>query len=614
MPGLSFICDLKCNLKQKESRILQSLKSMLHTEQYESKILLKEESYFLGYTGYKEYPVTSFENEEFCIYLEGQIYGKDYSTINSELNNLAAYIFHNRNDFKEQVAEWLLNTDGEFIVFIFHKNSMRICMVNDAMRRLPVYYYKNTDGKLVISRELRFVADLIDATSFDRMAIAQYLLFGYPLGKRTLWENILYLQPATLIMINLNRPEIKFDVLHQFNFESKKYNNRTIKQNATELVSLFCEACKNRAKQSKINVLALSGGFDSRSVAAGLLKTETRFQAVTRLDLNKEKALDPAIAEQLARELNLDWKLFESEPTCGRSILLRLLRIKNGLNYLGMGFILLFFDKLKETYGSNITYFTGDGGDRVKPHIKPLKMLKNIDKLINHILSHNQIFSLDDVVSITKIPRTKIIDELRNHVLSYPEREWNDKYIHFMVYESAFKWVFEGEDRNRYFFWSTTPFYSVKFFDYAMNIPDRMKHRYKLYGEFLTQLSPQASGIRTTHGNTPIGSMKARLHSFAMDYYLRLPPNLQRIVREIIKKRQVSEHNQNLIRCLNEQIKNDKSLSEYLWLDDIIQNHENYSKDAIWNLFTITSTIEEFSCLASTIEKFYGADFITMSV
>ena len=609
MPGISFICDLKCNLRQKESRILQSLNSMLHMEQYESKILLKEKSYFLGYTGYKGYPITSFENEEFCIYLEGQIYGKDYSAINSELNNLAAYIFHNRNDVKEQVAEWLLNTGGDFIIFIFHKNSMGICIVNDAFSRLPVYYYKNADGKLVVSGEWRFVADLIDATSFDRMAIAQYLLFGYPLGRRTLLEKILYLQPVTLIRINFNRPEIKFDVLHQFNFESKKYNNRNIKRNAAELASLFCEACKNRAKQSKISVLSLSGGFDSRSVAAGLLKTETPFQAVTMLSCNKEEALDAAIAEQLARELNFDWKLFEVEPPRGRDFL-RLLRIKNGLNYLGMSFILLFFDKLKETYGSTITYFTGDGGDRLKPHIRPLKTLKNLDKLINHILSQNQIFSLDDVVGITKIPRTKIIDELRNHVLSYPEREWNDKYVHFLVCESAFKLVFEAEDRNRCFFWSTNPFYSAKFFNYAMNIPDSMKSRYKLYGEFLTQLSPRASGIRTTHGNIPIGSMKARLHSFATDIYIGLSPNLRRIVKGIIKKQRVSEHNLNLIRCLSEQIKNNKLFSEYLSLDDVIQNYRNYSKGAILNLFTIVSTIEEFSCSASTIEKFYDTDFM----
>jgi asparagine synthase (glutamine-hydrolysing) len=614
MPGISFICDLKCDLRQKESRILQSLDSMLHMEQYESRILLKEESYFLGYTGYKEYPITSFENEEFCIYLEGQIYGKDYSAINSELNSLATYIFYNRDDVKEQVAEWLLNTDGDFIVFIFQKSSMRICIINDAISRLPAYYYKNnTDGKLVISRELRFVADLIDALSFDKMAIAQYLLFGYTLGRRTLWENISYLQPATLIRIDFNKPEIKFDVIRQVNFESKRYSNRNIKQNATELTSLFCEACKNRAKQSKISILSLSGGFDSRAVAAGLLKTGSPFQAVTMLSCNKEEALDVAIAEQLARELNFDWKLFELEPPRGRDVL-RLLRIKNGLNYLAMSFILSFFDRLKETYGSNITYFTGDGGDRLKPHIKPPKTLKSLDKLINHILVHNQVFSLDDVAGITKIPRTKIMDELRNLVLSYPEREWNDKYIHFMVYESAFKWVFEGEDRNRCFFWSTNPFYSVKFFDYAMNIPDSMKSRYKLYGEFLTQLLPRASGIRTTHGNIPIRSIKARLFFFALDSYLRLSPNLRGIVRGIIKKQRLNEHNLNLIRCLSEQIKNNKLFSEYLSLDDVIQNYGSYSKGAILNLFTIVSMIEEFSCSASTIEKFYDTDFMTRSV
>ena len=143
MPGISFIYDLNGNLKQKESEILHSLKSMLHNERYKYKVLFHENSYFLGYTKYKEYPITSFENDEFYIYFEGQIYGKDHQTLNTELNDLAKNIFHNQDNGNEQVAEWLLNTDGDFIIFILHKYSHRISLINDAFGRLPLYYYNS---------------------------------------------------------------------------------------------------------------------------------------------------------------------------------------------------------------------------------------------------------------------------------------------------------------------------------------------------------------------------------------------------------------------------------------------------------------------------------------
>ena len=38
--------------------------------------------------------------------------------------------------------------------------------------------------------------------------------------------------------------------------------------------------------------------------------------------------------------------------------------MKDGMNYAGMAFILPFFEHLKETYGPQVVYCTGDVGDR----------------------------------------------------------------------------------------------------------------------------------------------------------------------------------------------------------------------------------------------------------
>lgn len=608
MPGLSFICDLKGRLTSKEPVIRRSLDALIHTGDYQAKVLLSNNLYFLGYSAYKEYPIVSFENEEFSIYLEGQIYGKDCSAIEADLGTLAKYIFSDQIDVTDRIGKCLLTIDGEFVVCICRKNSKQVAIMNDALGRLPLYYYSGGDGKLVVSRELRFVADLSDTMIFDRMAIAQYLLFGYPLGKRTLLENVFRLEPATLIKVDFGTSKVKIDTLRRFNFENKEHNNIETDQSVDSLVSLFCEACKNRAKRSDKIVLALSGGLDSRSVAAGLCKTGTPFSAATRLGFDKKETSEVKIAEELAQELNFDWKLFELEPPKGRDFL-RLLRIKSGLNYLGMSFILLFFDKLKQVYGPDISYFTGDGGDKMLPDLSPSKRLKDVNALIGHIISQNHIFSLDDVVAITKIPRNSIIDELKNHVLSYPETAWNQKYVHFFICERGFKWLFEGEDRNRYFFWSTTPFYSVRFFDYAMNIPDSMKSGYKLYGEFLTKLSPQASAIDNVRWKAPIRSGRARLRLFAMNFYLNMPPNLRRIIKQVLKKAESEKYNPNVVSCLQEQVRNCESVRDYLSLDEVIKNCEKYNGQAIFNLFTIVSTIEQAICPTSTIQRFLESDF-----
>jgi len=81
---------------------------------------------------------------------------------------------------------------------------------------------------------------------------------------------------------------------------------------------------------------------------------------------------------------------------------------------------------------------------------------------------------------------------VRDRLRLYPETDPASKYVHFLVYERGANFLFEGEDRNR-FFWSTTPFYSIDFFRYAMNCPPEQKTRYNLYRSFLTELAPAAA-------------------------------------------------------------------------------------------------------------------------
>lgn len=608
MPGMSFICELNGELRQKKSRILSSLTSILHTEQYKHEILFYENSYFLGCTRYETYPITYFESDVFSIYLEGKIYGKAYSVLHTELNDLARRISHNGKYVKEQVAQWLLGTDGDFVVFIFQKSSSEIFIINDALGRLPLYYYQ-TDRKLLVSRELRFVSDLVHDRRFDRMAVAQYLLFGYPLGRRTLLEDIFRLAPASLIRINLESSETNIDRVHQFNFEKKEHKGVTLEENADNLVRLFCEGCKSRTDAMDKNVVSLSGGLDSRAVAAGLHKKNTPFCGATFLDFNKTADADVKIAEQLANVFNVDWKVFQLGPPTGEEIL-ELLKIKSGLSYFGTSFILPFFRRIRGTYGCRMIYFTGDGGDKVLPDLRPSPRPPNLDALIHYIINRNHLFSLDDTAALTKMDKREIISELKRHLMTYPEKDLRQKYVHFLIYERGFKWLFEGEDRNRFYFWSVAPFYAIQFFHYAMHCPDPMKTRYRLYGRFLLKLSSRASAVDNANWKLPITSNKYKWRLFASDIYSKLPSNFRRRVKSKLGRAiKGYESHSNSMNCFLEQIENCQSISNYLSITEIKKMMNDISRKKFDNLFTITSAIEKFECEGSTLEKYCKSDF-----
>ena len=608
MPGLSFFCDLSNDLREKNSMIMQSLDSMLHFGRYNKKIIFSEKSYFLGYTAYDEYPITYFENDEYIICLEGQIYNIDNKLLNIELYKLAGIVSQSIDGMKDKIIKWMLNTDGDFVVFVLNKKNKTISIINDALGRLPLYYYKNNQT-LIISRELRFIKNLINDHSFDRMAMAQYLLFGYSLGQRTLLENIYRFEPASIVQVMFNKHQIDIRNIYKFNVEEKKNNKSNYKENAEQLVKLFNKACKNRANISNgyINILSLSGGLDSRVIGACLKNNNIPFCSTTLMLSDKTNKMESVTANKIAKIFESDWTLYSLDPPKGKDYI-KLLKLKNGLNYLGMSSFLTYLDKLLETYGSKVNFFTGDGGDRAMTYWRPYKKLKNLTDLINYIISTKIVIPIDNVSAITNIQKNEIIDELKRLVLSFPEKDFNQKYIHFMIYEDAINWVGEGTDRNRYYYWTHTPLLSLNFFNYAVNCPDEQKAYYKLYRQFLYNLSPQASAVEYANYNAPLMSKKFLLKLFIIS-------KMPRKLKEIIKKRTPQNRNSydcssNIVNCMHEQINNCKSICNYLSysvIDEFVTNCHKYQFDT---LFTITSLIDEFECYESTIQKYYESEFI----
>ena len=86
----------------------------------------------------------TFSNQEFLIYLEGRLYGLDDSQVQDELLRLAR-----RTALAgcpaSSLSEWLRERDGDFLLFIFHKQTNTILVINDLFARLPTYYYN--DGR-----------------------------------------------------------------------------------------------------------------------------------------------------------------------------------------------------------------------------------------------------------------------------------------------------------------------------------------------------------------------------------------------------------------------------------------------------------------------------------
>lgn len=607
MPGISLVYNLAGELRK--SAITKSLEDTLYFPTYFQDTLLDTPTCFVGCMRYADYPMTVFENEVFQIILEGRIYDKPTEQVQHELYELAGVIFE--ATAPSVLTKWLFGTDGEFVITIREKSSNRIAVFNDILGRLPLYIHQNS-SEVLVSRDVRFIANLLPVRQFDRMALALYLLLGFPFGQRTLFENVELLAPASLI--RLENQQMQVEQVYVFNFENKTHRSKTIQQNAEAMVSIFYKATRNRTDLQHTNVLSLSGGRDSRSIGAALHNLNIPFTTASFLDYYKGAKSDVELAEQTAKLIQAEWHLSELAPTTGEEAF-TLLKIKSGLCGLRLSDILVFFEAIQQRSGERIYYFTGDGGAKISDQ-RSARHLSNTDDLVQFVISRHQRASLETASKLTGVPKREIVDELQERFDTYPEKDADQKHVHYMIYERAPKFAFESEDRNRHYFWSMAPLYSIHFFNYVMNCPDEQKANYALYSEFMSRISPEAAALTEQNVGLPITSKRYRVkHSvkkLLMGAVSRSPA-LVRYAKNFIGRTNPYPADHPIMKCIADQIQNSPSVSNYLSPTEVrkvLDNPESYSKEELQLILTVASAIELFEEPKTTLEKYWDKQVI----
>jgi asparagine synthase (glutamine-hydrolysing) len=590
MPGVCL------DVRREEAVPRHSLDSLHHLDTYTHETVQFDSDVFLGYTRHPGYPVTVVETDESVLSLEGYLY--DVDRPRERLRSLAPEVF---DPASEEVARFVRETDGEFVVSAVDRRSGAVAVLNDAFGRLPVYYGGRRDG-VVASREPRFVVDNRTDEGFDQMGLAQYLLFGYTLGTRTLWNGVERLAGGTHLVADAEG-ETSRARHYEFDFGSTEHADRSVEENARALASLFADACDRRAPDGPQTVLSLSGGLDSRAVVGGFFARDVPFAAATFARGDGSTGGDAEIAERVARAADLDWTKYALDPL-GTDEVERLLGLKEGLNQVKMGFILDFFERLVDDYGHRSTYVTGDGGDKALPDLTPSVDIGSLDEFVSYACAKNGVFSPSQVAALTGVDERALRDEVASVVSTYPEDDWADRYVHFLVTGRGRNWLFEGEDRNRGYFWSTSPFYGREFFEYAMNVPADQKSGYRLYREFLDELWPPAAGFEHADFGVALDSPMYGVIQRGLDL-IDGHPRLERLVKTAhsgdVTRDVDTEHERRLRRHAT----NGSAVGRYFSRDAVervARDRSSYGSKQLFSLLTLTTEIERLAETEQSIE------------
>lgn len=664
MPGIS----LHCGEFDRSSPIDERFAPLLYDDRYEGTVVLDEKNCSLGYTGYPAYPIESFRAGEFRLVFEGYIYEWDRAELRPRLGTLVHGRFDGFED-TEAVAEWVRSTDGEFVLVAVHEESGVVTIVGDCLGRLPLYVARN-DGGVAVSREHRFVVDCLAGTehgrsaaaveaaetrtlastggtrtvsdvgtsavegvTFDRLAVAQFLVFGYTLGERTLVDGVKRLPAAPLVRIDADGREVTVEKLHEFDFDRKAHDGKSRQHNAAALAERFDRACRARrdlgvgasvgpsasssppSQSPRVeddtlsNVISLSGGLDSRAVLASYAEQDIPCVAAT-MDHSGIKASDVTVARELAERYGTEWTRYEIDSPRA-SDLLRHIRMKDARDPL-MPRLLLFFDDLLDEHG-DLAYVTGDGGDKVLPDLRPAKPVGNVDELAEYLLGYDPRLGIERVSELTGVSADRIRESIRERLRTYPEGDIEQRCVHFLIYERGRNWLYEAEDTNRCFFWSVTPFYALPFFEYAMNCPDEQKRWYRLYRSLLSHYSENATDPVNANFKVSPGSELHTLAGVAFAGLARYPDlfgTLKPIIKRVLGIDIRGDTERSLIEGLGRQIESTPAitalLSESVLRRDVLDREPGepaaYSRRDVYLLLTLTSYIDELTTERSALE------------
>jgi asparagine synthase (glutamine-hydrolysing) len=591
MPGISFACD-RLNKSKQVAR--DSFEELRHFNNYHCKEYLADAAFFVGISGYVEYPSHLYEDEHVVVLLEGCIYNCTREALDDRLRDLSKLLLEEPLS-EIRVRSWLFSVDGDFLIFCHLKSRDMVCILNDLFGRLP-FYYANMDGLFLGSREWRFVVRQLPEPRCDKMGLALFLLFTFTIGKRTLWEGVKALEGGSVLRIECNNAASELTRVCEFNFQELEESGGH-SFDIDELAALFRKAAANRVGNSGLNVIGLSGGLDSRAVAAAL--GNHPLIGVSRLSPNGKERRDVRVAKIVASaQENMKWEVIEAKAATSDDFL-NLLNMKGGMNSLGMSFNLPFLNEVRERYGSGIRYFTGDGGDRVKPHFSCRASLGSIEGLRDYVIASFAATSLKAVTEFTACSEDEVCREVQEYLLACPETSLKHKYMHFQIYESAFKWVFEGEDRNRFYFWSVTPFYGTQFFLRLMSIPDQKKHFYRLYRKFLVSLSGTLARIETENWGMSIKSPLLTPRLYLGSMLSHMPAAIRALMkRRVSRRHEVTAVDAETYKCMQGLVNSQETavvLKDYFALPAIqalLTRAERPSMALGHALFTVMTAVE----------------------
>jgi asparagine synthase (glutamine-hydrolysing) len=165
-------------------------------------------------------------------------------------------------------ADWKLlsRTRGIFCAVHYQPKLGRLHLISDKLGERPMYYW--SDNKYVIfSSAWRVLEGLVEVPKeMSLRAVTEISAFGYPLGDRTAYVNIVRLKAGEVVQVS----DDSIARSQYWRWDDIQQSSSSEDEIVRDAYESFTVAVKRRVQRDTTTIAFLSGGLDSRCVVAAL--------------------------------------------------------------------------------------------------------------------------------------------------------------------------------------------------------------------------------------------------------------------------------------------------------------------------------------------------------
>ena len=246
-----------------------------------------------------------FSDEDHFLLLHGDCYTKINESSLKKKRKLNAVDLNGL--YLEYGKEFVDKIKGSFAIVLIDRKKNIVKAFNDPLN-LRTVYFTTTNKELVISSTLSAVVNHLSQMGIplkvDQYALADRLLFDFVLDNRTYIEDVREMPAGSMLELSAQNLAVTpyFDSFSYFDLSGPKLSH---KKGAKKLQGILKANIDLYTQGADHTAVALTGGFDSRSIAALLGEDLNDYQLYS---YGKEGSWDLKIPQLIADRLKLKYE------------------------------------------------------------------------------------------------------------------------------------------------------------------------------------------------------------------------------------------------------------------------------------------------------------------